>query len=99
MLSHLQVVLKDSDPVQMLQCNCSCVAGKALCNHSVALLFQSAHYSQLNLQVVPPILSCTEGEQQWHKPRTMVSLRDNKCIIAENIQQQANIGYITQIYY
>ncbi|KAK5859094.1 hypothetical protein PBY51_003185 [Eleginops maclovinus] len=26
---------------------------------------------QLKLPVVPPVLSCTEGEQQWHKPRTL----------------------------
>ncbi|KAL3992292.1 zygote arrest protein 1 [Sarotherodon galilaeus] len=67
----VQVVLKDSLPVQLLHFSCTCKAGKALCNHCVALLFQSAHYSQLKVQVVPPILSCTEGEQQWHKPRVM----------------------------
>ncbi|KAJ8016002.1 hypothetical protein DPEC_G00002600 [Dallia pectoralis] len=49
----------------------SCVAGTALCNHNVALLFQTAHYSMLNLVAVPPVLSCTETEQRWHKPRTM----------------------------
>uniref|UniRef100_A0AAV2LNW6 SWIM-type domain-containing protein n=1 Tax=Knipowitschia caucasica TaxID=637954 RepID=A0AAV2LNW6_KNICA len=67
----LRVVLTDSQPVQLLHFACTCKAGKALCNHCVALLFQSAHYSQLKLQVVPPMLSCTEGEQQWHKPRVM----------------------------
>ncbi|XP_029955469.1 uncharacterized protein LOC115394311 isoform X2 [Salarias fasciatus] len=51
--------------------SCTCVAGAAMCNHCVALLFQSAHYSQLQAPVVPPVLSCTEGEQQWHKPRTL----------------------------
>ena len=69
----LQVVLKDVQPVELLHFHCTCKAGKALCNHGVALLFQAAHYSQLKLQVVPPTLSCTEGEQQWHKPRVMVS--------------------------
>ncbi|CAM4607876.1 unnamed protein product [Leuciscus chuanchicus] len=54
-----------------MQHSCTCVAGAALCNHCVALLFQSAHYSELNVPVVPPVLSCTEGEQQWHKPRTL----------------------------
>ncbi|KAF7212754.1 transcript variant X3 [Nothobranchius furzeri] len=66
----LSVVLKDSQPVQLLDFTCTCKAGEALCNHCVALP-QSAHYSQLNVQVVPPVLSCTEGEQQWHKPRVM----------------------------
>lgn len=65
------MVLKDSNPVQLVHHKCSCIAGAALCNHCVALLFQSAHYSQLSLSVVPPVLSCTEGEQQWHKPRTL----------------------------
>ena len=32
----------------------------------------SAPLSELNLSAVPPVLSCTEGEQQWHKPRTLV---------------------------
>lgn len=67
----MQVVLKVSSPVELIQHSCTCVAGAALCNHCVALLFQSAHYSQLNVPAVPPVLSCTEGEQQWHKPRTL----------------------------
>ncbi|KAL3999970.1 tubulin-specific chaperone D [Sarotherodon galilaeus] len=62
---------EDSQPVQLLNFSCTCKAGKALCNHCVALLFQSAHYLQLKVQVVPLMLSCTEGEQQWHKPRVM----------------------------
>ncbi|XP_037535870.1 uncharacterized protein LOC119412904 isoform X1 [Nematolebias whitei] len=66
-----RVVLKDSCPVELIHHSCTCVAGAALCNHCVALLFQSAHYSELKLSVVPPVLSCTEGEQQWHKPRTL----------------------------
>ncbi|XP_046873725.1 uncharacterized protein LOC124466095 [Hypomesus transpacificus] len=67
----MRVVLKDSSPVELLHHNCTCVAGASLCNHCVALLFQLAHYSQLKVPVVPPVLSCTEGEQQWHKPRTL----------------------------
>ncbi|XP_038131787.1 uncharacterized protein LOC119777080 [Cyprinodon tularosa] len=66
-----KVVLKDSQSVELLHFSCSCKAGKALCNHCVALLFQCAHYSQLKLQVVPPMMSCTEGEQQWQKPRVL----------------------------
>ena len=70
----LKIVIEDSSPVQMIEAECSCVAGTALCNHNVALLYQTAHYSQLNLAAVPPVLSCTETEQRWHKPRIMVSL-------------------------
>ncbi|XP_030018186.1 uncharacterized protein LOC115438607 isoform X3 [Sphaeramia orbicularis] len=48
-----QVVLKDSNPVELM-------------HH----MHQSAHDSQLNLSVVPPVSSCTEGEQR-HNPRTL----------------------------
>ncbi|XP_039671552.1 uncharacterized protein LOC120568237 isoform X2 [Perca fluviatilis] len=68
---NLRIVLEDSSPVQLYETVCSCAAGKALCNHTVALLFQTATYSQLRLLAVPPVLSCTETEQRWHKPRTM----------------------------
>ncbi|XP_076836505.1 uncharacterized protein LOC143482125 isoform X2 [Brachyhypopomus gauderio] len=66
-----KIVFEDSSPVQLIEAECSCVAGIALCNHNVALLYQTAHYSQLNLAAVPPVLSCTETEQCWHKPRIM----------------------------
>ncbi|XP_049334766.1 uncharacterized protein LOC111193945 [Astyanax mexicanus] len=49
---------------------CSCAAGKGLCNHVVALLFQTAHYVQLNLNAVPLPLACTSELQRWHRPRT-----------------------------
>ncbi|XP_048101408.1 uncharacterized protein LOC125295862 [Alosa alosa] len=68
---RLSITLGDSTPVVMTQKTCSCVAGTALCSHIVALLYQTAHYSQLEIPVVPPVHSCTESEQQWHKPRTM----------------------------
>ncbi|XP_076855008.1 uncharacterized protein LOC143509963 isoform X2 [Brachyhypopomus gauderio] len=67
----LRIVLKDSKPVILTHCQCSCVAGTVLCNHAVALLYQTAHYSQLGIHAVPPVRSCTEKEQAWHKPRTM----------------------------
>ncbi|XP_041912133.1 uncharacterized protein LOC121677449 isoform X2 [Alosa sapidissima] len=67
----MKITLGDSTPVVMTQKTCSCVAGTALCSHIVALLYQTAHYSQLEIPVVPPVHSCTESEQQWHKPRTM----------------------------
>ncbi len=69
-------IVIDSKPVILSQCSCSCVAGTALCNHIVALLYQTAHYSQLGISAVPPVRSCTETEQSWHKPRTMVSLSE-----------------------
>ncbi|XP_033999799.1 uncharacterized protein LOC117493378 [Trematomus bernacchii] len=67
----LRIVFENCSPVEIAVAKCSCVAGTALCNHNVALLFQTAHYSTLNLAAVPPVLSCTETEQRWHKPRTM----------------------------
>ncbi|XP_034064746.1 uncharacterized protein LOC117541720 isoform X1 [Gymnodraco acuticeps] len=75
MLRHIyttmKITLRDSSPVVLTHNQCSCVAGTVLCNHTVALLFQTAHYTELNMPVVPPVHSCTESEQQWHKPRTM----------------------------
>ncbi|XP_036821406.1 uncharacterized protein LOC110507518 isoform X3 [Oncorhynchus mykiss] len=65
------MVLKHSVPVIVVQSHCSCVAGSALCNHLVALLYQTAHYSQLNIPAAPPVHSCTDTEQHWHKPRTL----------------------------
>ncbi|XP_072562284.1 uncharacterized protein [Paramormyrops kingsleyae] len=67
----LRMVLNHSKPVVLLSTHCSCVAGSALCNHLVALLYQTAHYSQLNIPAVPPVHSCTDTEQIWHKPRTL----------------------------
>ncbi|KAG9266390.1 hypothetical protein AMEX_G19011 [Astyanax mexicanus] len=67
----LRIRLRDSSPVVLTHTCCSCVAGTALCNHIVALLFQTAHFSQLSVPVVPPVHSCTETEQRWHKPRTV----------------------------
>ncbi|XP_076732995.1 uncharacterized protein LOC106676253 isoform X2 [Maylandia zebra] len=66
-----KIKLLDSSPVILTHSQCSCVAGAVMCNHTVALLFQTAHYSQLRVPVVPPVHSCTESEQQWHKPRTV----------------------------
>ncbi|CDQ75179.1 unnamed protein product [Oncorhynchus mykiss] len=68
----MKMVLKHSVPVIVVQSHCcSCVAGSALCNHLVALLYQTAHYSQLNIPAAPPVHSCTDTEQHWHKPRTL----------------------------
>ncbi|XP_077104270.1 uncharacterized protein LOC143757190 isoform X2 [Siphateles boraxobius] len=67
----MKIVLRDSKPVVLQRCQCTCVAGTALCSHVADLLYQTAHYSQLRLTSVPPMFSCTETEQKWHKPRTM----------------------------
>ncbi|XP_051561503.1 uncharacterized protein LOC127445448 isoform X2 [Myxocyprinus asiaticus] len=70
LLSTWMIVLRDSDPVILVSNWCLCEASTAVYNHIVALLFQTEHYSELDVQVVPPVHSCTETEQQWHKPRT-----------------------------
>ncbi len=44
--------------------------------HIVAALYQTAQYSELRINAVPPAHSCTKMEQMWHKPRRMVSLRE-----------------------
>ncbi|KAM9443424.1 uncharacterized protein ACWYII_014986 [Salvelinus alpinus] len=67
----MKMVFKHSVPVIVVQSHCPCVAGSALCNRLVALLYQTAHYSQLNIPAAPPVHSCTDTEQRWHKPRTL----------------------------
>ncbi|KAL2095395.1 hypothetical protein ACEWY4_010114 [Coilia grayii] len=84
----LSVALKDSVPVELAHHSCTCVAGSVLCNHCVALLFQSAHYSQLGVQVVPPVLSCTESQQQWHKPRTLASPIEKMAVMSAKPKQR-----------
>ncbi|XP_049340579.1 uncharacterized protein LOC111196789 [Astyanax mexicanus] len=66
----LQVVLHAVHPVALNGFCCSCAAGKALCNHVVALLFQTAHYSTMGVKTVAPPLPCTSVLQTWHRPRT-----------------------------
>ncbi|KAK0133932.1 hypothetical protein N1851_030514 [Merluccius polli] len=80
------------------------VAGSVLCNHCVALLYQSAHYPQVKIPVVPPVLRCTEGEQQWHKPRTLgvkpgrvekmavMSAKPKQRTMAEGVRSTSNKG-------
>ncbi|XP_030271599.1 uncharacterized protein LOC115580976 [Sparus aurata] len=81
--------------------HCSCVAGTALCNHTVALLFQTAHYSELKMQVVPPVHSCTEAEQQWHKPRTagLKPVPIEKVVVTRPKQNRRTEGGIRSILY
>lgn len=50
--------------------SCSCKAGKGICNHKVALMYQAAHYSPLNIDAVPEVPSKTSMPQEWHKPRS-----------------------------
>ncbi|CAL9695380.1 unnamed protein product [Knipowitschia caucasica] len=59
-----------AEKAELLAHSCSCAAGKGFCNHVVALLYQTAHYSQLQLPAVPPALACTSDLQRWHRPRT-----------------------------
>ncbi|CAB1323103.1 unnamed protein product [Coregonus sp. 'balchen'] len=67
----MKVTLDSAEvPVVLNHMSCSCSAGKALCNHIVALLFQSAHYVTMGFKTVPLPLSCTSALQTWHRPRT-----------------------------
>lgn len=77
---YFQIVLRDARPVQLQSCQCTCVAGTALCNHVAALLYQTAHFCQLRINSVPPTHSCTDTEQKWHKPRTMVTNVSNRVL-------------------
>ncbi|XP_062866905.1 uncharacterized protein LOC134329550 [Trichomycterus rosablanca] len=57
-------------PAEVQMTSCTCVAGKALCNHLIALLYQSAHYSTMGFKTVPLPVACTSTLQTWHRPRT-----------------------------
>lgn len=98
----MKIVLRDSHPVQLQSCQCTCVAGTALCNHVAALLYQTAHYCQLRLTSVSPIHSCTETEQRWHKPRTMgvkPGLVNDMVIIAATHKERKLVeGVRTNLY-
>ncbi|XP_076841765.1 uncharacterized protein LOC143485935 isoform X1 [Brachyhypopomus gauderio] len=39
--------------------------------HPTSAILKTAHYSESGMSVVPPVLSCTQTEQKWHKPPTM----------------------------
>ncbi|XP_078808658.1 uncharacterized protein LOC110015650 isoform X1 [Oryzias latipes] len=69
-LSTITKISLDAESANLKAFSCSCAAGKGFCNHLVAILYQTAHYSQLGLQAVPPPLACTSGLQRWHRPRT-----------------------------
>ncbi|XP_056441326.1 uncharacterized protein LOC130378640 [Gadus chalcogrammus] len=67
---HYLKIVFQADGANLQETTCSCTAGKVLCNHLVALLFQSAHYSMLQVRAVPPPMACTSSLQTWHRPRT-----------------------------
>ncbi|XP_073697761.1 uncharacterized protein [Garra rufa] len=60
----------DTVPVELTSTSCTCTAGKALCNHLVAMFFQTAHFSMMQMQTVPPTMASTSMLQTWHRPRT-----------------------------
>eukprot|EP00795_Rhopilema_esculentum_P011155 gene11155-20039_t len=66
---QLKVVLSScSATTQLVFRQCSCVAGKGICNHIVALLYTLAHFKTAGYKIVPPIVTCTSVSQQWHVP-------------------------------
>ena len=66
-LSLFQIVFNDNT---ITDSNCSCTIGQSgHCGHVTALLYQLAHYKQMNLKVVPSDLAKTSMPQTWHLPR------------------------------
>ncbi|XP_039261409.2 uncharacterized protein LOC120337620 isoform X1 [Styela clava] len=47
-----------------------CTVGEAICCHSLALLYCTAHFSNLQLKKVPPAITGTMQLQSWHHPRS-----------------------------
>ncbi|KAI2644378.1 Trypsin [Labeo rohita] len=76
----LEMALESEEVVGVSTYMCSCAAGKGLCNHLTTLLYQTAHYVQLNLQTVPPPLACTgstsRGSEGTSCPETKISWED-----------------------
>ncbi|CDQ83661.1 unnamed protein product [Oncorhynchus mykiss] len=93
-------MLKHSVLVIVVQSHCSCVAGSAVCNPLVAILYQTAHYSQLNILAAPPVHSCTHTEQHWHKPRTLVifSLCNSKSLLIRVLKPGPVDGIESSLY-
>nr|XP_039270757.1 uncharacterized protein LOC120345390 isoform X2 [Styela clava] len=54
----------------VLSATCSCTVGEAICCHSLALLYCTAHFSNLQLKKVPPAITGTMQLQSWHHPRS-----------------------------
>ena len=69
-------------------------AGIALCNHLVALLFQTAHYTTMGLTTVPPPLSCARVLQSWQRPRTQVSFEVT--IIVHIVMENTHLASLSQ---
>ena len=85
-----QITLEAVGQLGLSEHSCSCAAGKGFCSHITALLFQTAHYVQLGLDVVPPSLACTSQPQMWHRPRTHVCC----CVLCSNHTLQ----YLSRVY-
>lgn len=90
-------------PVVLNGMSCTCCAGKALCNHIVALLFQSAHYSTMGFKTVPLPLSCTSSLQTWHRPRTQgIAPESTNCMVVckpvPKSQDRARTGVKCTLY-
>ncbi|KAF1380077.1 hypothetical protein PFLUV_G00182730 [Perca fluviatilis] len=78
-------IVFQADAAELQETSCSCTAGKVLCNHLVALLFQSAHYSMLQVRAVPPPVACTSSLQTWHRPRTKDPSQTRKsCLLGKD---------------
>ncbi|KAM9364271.1 uncharacterized protein KZ484_010540 [Pholidichthys leucotaenia] len=76
---RLIVLQSGTDPIPLNGPSCTCAAGEVLCSHRVALLFQSAHDSMMQVKALPSAVACTSTLQTWHRPRT-------KGICAEPVQ-------------
>ena len=52
----ITVVFSNQNDVGIDSFNCSCAAGKGLCQHTIGLLYALNHYQLLGLKSVPPII-------------------------------------------
>ena len=59
----ITVVFSNQNDIGIDSFNCSCAAGKGLCQHTIGLLYALNHYQLLGLKSVPPIISKTSLPQ------------------------------------
>ena len=63
-----QINLTKSDPVELSSSSCSCMAGKGIWNHKIALFYTIAHLKSSGYKVTPPVFTKTSVSQKWHVP-------------------------------
>jgi hypothetical protein len=73
-----------NDCGQPVAWTCSCAAGRAMCHHVVALVYQLQHYQKLDLHVVPPVLSKTSLPQVSSFIQAYIQCQSGSCFLTQH---------------